>query len=55
MKGKKVKRLLDEVRARTNRDNYVDNLRDGRKQRAVTFKPGKGKGSYKRKTKHKEW
>lgn len=34
---------------------YVEMLRDGRKNRATTFKPAKGKGSYTRKAKHGGW
>lgn len=37
------------------RDQQVDALRDGRKNRAVKFQPKKGKGSYTRKQKHKEF
>lgn len=36
------------------RDDYVDGIREGRRQRASTFRAKKGKGSYRRKTKHKE-
>lgn len=36
------------------RDQQVAALRDGRKNRAATFQPKKGKGSYTRKPKHKE-
>jgi len=34
------------------RAQQIDALRDGRKNRASTFKPRKGKGSYTRKNKH---
>lgn len=36
------------------RDQQVAALRDGRKNRATTFRAKKGKGSYTRKPKHKE-
>lgn len=36
------------------RDQQVDALRDGRKNRAVKFQPKKGKGSYTRKPKHRK-
>ena len=46
--------ILDSARKKA-REDYLSALRDGRKQRANTFKPSKGKGSYSRKSKHKEW
>ena len=37
------------------RDQQVAALRDGRKNRSVKYKPKKGRGSYTRKPKHKEF
>ena len=37
------------------REQKVEALRDGRKNRAATFKARKGKGSYTRKGKHGDW
>lgn len=38
----------------TWRDEQVNALKDGRKNRSARFQPKKGKGSYTRKPKHKE-
>lgn len=46
--------ILDSARDKV-REEYLAALRDGRKERSNTFKPKKGKGSYSRKNKHKEW
>lgn len=45
---------MDILKAARNkaREDYVDSLRDGRRQRSNTFRPKKGKGSYQRKSKH---
>lgn len=41
------------VRATARRADVVDMLRDGRRNRATTFRPNKGKGSYTRTTKYR--
>lgn len=41
------------VSRRAQHEAYVAALRDGRKQRAHTFTPKKGKGSYRRTPKHR--
>lgn len=39
---------------RLSHEERVNDLREGRRNRATTFRVKKGKGSYTRKTKHKE-
>jgi hypothetical protein len=41
------------VERRLEHEAYVHDLAEGRRQRAVTFTPSKGKGSYTRRTKHR--
>lgn len=48
----KMMQIVDAARQKM-REDYLESLRDGRKQRAQTFKPKKGKGSYDRK--NKDW
>lgn len=43
------------VRATARRADVLGMLRDGRRNRATTFRPNKGKGSYTRKDKHGGW
>lgn len=43
------------ILAKLRREDSLIDLRDGRKNRNQTFTPKKGKGSYKRKSKHKLW
>lgn len=43
------------ILAKLRREDSLIDLRDGRKNRNQTFTPKKGKGSYKRKSKHKPW
>lgn len=35
-------------------EQYVQDMREGRRQRAATFRAKRGRGSYRRKPKHKE-
>lgn len=37
---------------RSTHEDYVFAMSEGRRQRAITFRPKKGKGSYTRKRKH---
>lgn len=40
------------IHARLNHDDYVDSLRENRFQRSNVFRPGRGKGAYRRKNKY---
>lgn len=45
--------LQVEVERRLAHEAYVIALVEGRRERSVTFRPGRGKGSYTRRTKHR--
>ena len=51
MAHNRLDQLKEAIRKRVH-DDYQSSLADGRRQRAATFKPGKGKGSYRRRPKH---
>ena len=47
-------RLITEVARRQERQRRLEALADGRRQRAQTFRPKKGKGSYRRRGRHRK-
>jgi hypothetical protein len=51
-KGKKMATQIAQALRQSVRKDYVDSLRDGKRQRSNVFKPKRGPGSYSRKSKH---